>query len=128
MYKYWILAVLLFVGLSIAAPAKRSHAQAPPIAFGSVVTKTTIALTNTYISIAAKNGNRKGCLLQNVGTHTMFVYLDNTGGNTPPPDTTTSFQLAAGQTLNCNVGGGGVVSDEIWLTGTVNDIAILALQ
>ncbi len=105
-----------------------AHAQAPPYPHGTVVTKTTIAVTNTFISIAPKNGGRVGCLLQNLGTHTMYVYLDNTGGNTPPADTTTSFQIASGLTFNCNIGGGAVITDELWLTGTANDVAVLGLQ
>lgn len=122
-----ILAFAFFKMFDLVGPVP-AKAGDVPLARLTTQTKVTIAVTNTFISIAKLNQNRVGCTIQNNGTHTMFVFLDSTGGATPPSDTTTSFQLAAAASFNCNIGGGAVAGDEIWLTGTGADVAVLALQ
>ena len=47
---------------------------------------------------------------------------------TAPADTTTSFQLVNGQSLNCAIGGGGVATDAVQVTGTGTDIFVVSNQ
>ncbi len=85
-------------------------------------TKATVAVTNTYIQALASSATRKGCLIQNVGTHTMYVYF-----GAAPGDTTTSLQLAPNTAISC-AAGLIVLTDAVQLTGTAGDVAIVASQ
>lgn len=60
---------------------------------------------------------RKGCTIQNNGTHTMYV---TEGLGTASSTTSNSAQLAAGTSYNCQFGG-MVLSGEIDITGTIGD-------
>lgn len=111
-------------------------AQAPvvtkPYLAGTTNASTTITTTNTFQSIFAASSNpkaqggtgavRSSCTVQNNGTHTMYVYF----GPIASATTATSVQLAAAQSLNCNVGP-VVLSDQISITGTSGD-AFYAVQ
>lgn len=85
--------------------------------------KVTISVTNTFQTALAGSGSRSGCLIQNNGTHTMYVFF----GSTTPGDTSTSFQLGAGQSISC-LASGVVLTDPILITGTANDVAVVASQ
>lgn len=77
----------------------------------------TIAVSNTFQSIQASTAGRNGCLLQNNGTNPMWVFFGALGSATKGA----SFVLAAGASLTCAVGGLGVVTDQISITGTAGD-------
>lgn len=85
--------------------------------------KVTIAVTNTYQQALASSGTRKGCLLQNNGTNTAYVFF-----GTAPADTTTSFRLTAGQGIACAVGGLATLGTEINVTGTAGDVIVVSSQ
>lgn len=86
-----------------------------PLTASSTQTKVTITTANTYQQYLASNTARKGCTIQFItSAHTGFVFF-----GAAPADTTTSFQLSAGQSLNCNIGD-GVLTDAIQLTSSNN--------
>lgn len=87
--------------------------------------KVTIAVTNTFQVALANQGARNGCTIQNRGSNNMFLFW---GGSSAPADSTTSFVLLANQAINCSVGGDGVASDTVWITGTAGDVAIVSWQ
>lgn len=87
--------------------------------------KVTIAVTNTYQQAIASSASRVGCTIQYIAVAGTkgYVFL-----GAAPADTTTSFQLTNGQTLNCNIGGVAVAQDAIQVTATATDIFIVANQ
>ena len=88
-------------------------------------TKVTIASTNVFQAALAASATRKGCTVQYLTGGGFFGYVFL---GTSPADTTTSFELANGQTLNCNVGGLGVATDAVNVTGTTGDVFIVSSQ
>lgn len=103
-------------------------AQQPPYAATSTITSGVIAVTNTYQVLLPLQRGRLGCTIQNNGTNTMYIYLDNTGGAVAPSGIVTALKLVAGQTMNCAIGGVAVVSDQIWITGTAADTFVVTRQ
>jgi len=86
--------------------------------------KITIAVTNTYIQALAASTTRKGGTIQYIAVAGTKGYVFSSAA---PADTTTSFQLTNGQTLN--LGSMGVtLSDAVQVTGTATDIFIVASQ
>ena len=95
---------------------------------GAPVTTTqagsTIAVTNTFQQVLAPVyplGTppvlRQGCLVQNNGSHTMYVFF----GPIASATTAKSFQLTAGQGIGCATGSGAVLQDQVSITGTSGD-------
>jgi hypothetical protein len=81
----------------------------------STQTKVTITTAGTYQQYLAANTARKGCTIQFItASHTGYVFF-----GAAPADTTTSWQLGPGQSLNCNVGS-VVLTDAIQLTSSNN--------
>lgn len=129
MRNLW-LALCLSLGL---APAQGQPFTMPPPA-GIIVTapygkstvqvKVTIAVTSTFQTALAASSLRLGCLIQNNGTHTMYVFF----GTSTPADLTTSIQLAAGQAVQCSTATGGIATDLIQITGTSGDVAVVSSQ
>jgi hypothetical protein len=86
-----------------------------PLTATSTQTKVTITTGGTYQQYLASNTARKGCTIQFItAAHTGYVFF-----GAAPADTTTSFQLSPGQTLNCTVGN-DVLTDAIQLTSSNN--------
>lgn len=119
---------MLFIGVGSA------WAQAPVATTPSYVTTTgasgSISVTSTFQSVFAAVGApgigvtaRQGCAIQNTGSNTMYVYIGAIANATKA----TSFQLVPpatgvqGGSFNCATGGGGVVQDQISITGTASD-------
>lgn len=81
----------------------------------------SIAVTNTFQSIQVSTAGRQGCLIQNQSTtNAMYVYFGAIGGAT----TAKSFILdtSHGLAISCAVGGIGVVTDQVSITGTSGDL------
>lgn len=99
--------------------------QSGPIGKTTTQAKVTVSVTNTYQAALASSPTRVGCSLQ-------YVAVAGTKGyvffGTSPADTTTSFQLTNGQSINCAVGGVAVATDAINVTGTATDIFIVSAQ
>lgn len=89
----------------------------------SVNLSGTIAVTNTFQSIAVKSNYRQGGVIQNnaAGQHDMFVFIGPIANATKA----TSIWLAAGQSLNLNFFD-IAVGDQISITGTATE-SFLAL-
>lgn len=87
----------------------------------------SISVTNTFQSIQASTAGRNGCLIQNQSTtNAMWVYFGAIGGATKAK----SFILDNnhGLAISCSVGGLGVVTDQVSITGTSGDLYNANLQ
>jgi hypothetical protein len=81
---------------------------------------STITTTSTFQSIWPAQ-SRSSCLIQNNGTHTMYVFF----GPIASATTAHSYQLTTsatppGQSISCN-NGVTVIQDQISITGTTAD-------
>ncbi len=86
--------------------------------------KVTVAVTNTYQQALASSASRAGCTLQYIAVAGTkgYVFFGAT-----PADTTTSFQLTNGQSINCSLGE-GIATDAVQVTATGTDIFIVSNQ
>ena len=138
MMKVLRAAAMVFAMVSAATPPAQAQQviYANPVAATSLGgdASTTITTTNTfqrlwsaaagtYAPVAGTAGSRKGCSVQNNGTHNMYV---NEGTAMASATTSNTWLLAAGQIFNCNFGG-VVLTGEIDITGTSGD-AFVAKQ
>jgi len=105
-----IFAIALALALSVAS-ARAQQGTATTIANG------TIVITSTFQQILAGNGTRRGCTIQNQGSHVMYVYP----GVTTAATTAASLLLQPGQTFLCQATGSSVITDPISMTGTSGD-------
>lgn len=90
----------------------------------------TIAVTNTFQSVIAANTNTKGCLIQNNGSNTMWVYFGTIGTATKAKSFTlrppgTGIQ---GGSISCATGGGSILTDQVSITGTATEAFTAASQ
>ena len=118
---------LLIAGLLLGAFLLPAHAQflqaAPPTQFAAFTANGSF-----QVALAASNGGRYGCLIQNQGAHTMYVFIGSgsaTTGNSiqlPPPGTNTP------SVFNCGSPGGPVIQDEIQVQGTSSDAYLAVWQ
>ena len=105
---------------AVLLAASMAHAQTgQPVV--TTTTSGTIAITNTFQQLTAQVTTRRGCTLQNLGTHTMYVFFGSS------PSVGTAYQLAVGQTIMC-AAGSIVLSDAIQITGTAGDAFVLTSQ
>lgn len=80
---------------------------------GVTTTMATAAPTATmFSSILAASTTRKGCLVQNTGSTTGYVYFGATGSAT----TGNSFLLQPNSTVNCTTYAGSVLTDNVAAT------------
>lgn len=77
----------------------------------------TITTGGTFQSLQVATAGRKGCTVQNNGTHNMEVFFGPIGSAT----TSNSVVLSAGQSVYCAVGGVSVLTDQVSITGTTAD-------
>ena len=92
-----------------------AHAQSIPAL--STNLSGTITATGTFQLIQGQNNGRKGCLLQNNGTHNMEVFFGAIANAT----TSASAVITPGQAISCAINGNLVVQDAISITGTSGD-------
>jgi hypothetical protein len=132
-----LLAAVVLAGalLLLALPAS---AQQPvvtsPSRVASVNASGTIAVTNTFQQIFASAlllaQPRQGCLIQNGGASTMWVFFGPIASATKAA----SFQLVPpgvgvqGGAIGCATGGGGVLQDQVSITGTATEAFTAARQ
>jgi hypothetical protein len=102
-----------------------------PNARNSVNASGTISVTNTFQSVFAAATTapgsqvaRIGCFLQNNGTHTMYVYF----GPIASATIGASVVLQAGANVSCATSTGGVLADQVSITGTSGDAFFAAAQ
>lgn len=87
----------------------------------------TVTTTNTFQSIQTSTAGRKGCTIQNQSsTDPMWVFFGPIGSATKA----TAFQLDAthGEAISCAVGGLGVLTDQVSITGTSTDAYVANFQ
>lgn len=124
--------ILLFAGL-LAVPLMWSPAEAQqtvitqPQGVNTLNRSGTIAVTNTFQSIFAASTNTRGrtaCVVQNTGTNSMYVFF----GPIASATIAKSVKLAAGQSASCATGAGGVLKDQVSITGTATEAFYAAEQ
>lgn len=108
----------LLLGLFLALGFSFAYAQNPVVTNPSIRSavasaSTTIATTNTFQSVFAANNNRLGCLIQNNGTHNMYVNVVSLATAT----ISTSAIVVPGATAGCALYG-TVINGQISITGT----------
>ena|SRR5665213_405441 len=116
-----IRALLVILGLLIpslvSAQAVYPPVQTFPVPRSNLDNQSsTVASTGVFQQVWPANPNRLDCLIQNLGTHTEYVF----SGAVASATTGTSISLAAGQAYYCAFNGityQGVVS----MTGTTAD-------
>lgn len=99
-------------GVSVTATAVLAVAPVTTTQSGGTVTTH-----GTFQSALASSGARQGCTLQNTSADLEYVFFGATGSAT----TSNSYQLGAGQSLNCAVGGLAVATDNIAITSKTTD-------
>lgn len=111
-------------GLTQWLPCGTSGTGIGQITGTTTQTKVTVSVTNTYVNALAANANRKGCTIQYIAVAGAkgFVFF-----GAAPADTTTSFQLTNGQTINCGADG-VTLTDAVQVTGTGTDIFVVSSQ
>lgn len=120
-------ALILWLSIFALCFSSGAKAQTPVFTYpiGQSITNSSgsITLTNQFQSVFVSNSGRKACVIQNTGTHVMYVFFGAIGGAA----TSTSFPLfpatAAGYPggyVTCN-NSGVVVTDQVSITGTTGD-------
>lgn len=94
-----------------------------PAGATTTITNGTITLTGTFQSVLAASATRKGCTIQNQGTHVMYAYFGANGSAT----TAASLQVIPGQSIGC-ASGVIVATDNVSLTGTTADAFVVNAQ
>lgn len=124
-YRARLIAVL-GAGWFLFANTASGQGPSQPYRATTTEAKVTIAVTSTFQVALTANTARKGCTIQFIGGAgtSGFVFL----GSVTPADTSTSFKLTVGQSLNCAIGGIGLATDQILVTGTQNDVFVISSQ
>ena len=128
MLKYTLVSLAVLVVASPALAQQAVYTVPVPSSSLNGDASGTIAVTNTFQKVfGATQGNsagapgtastRKGCTVQNNGTHNMYV---NEGTPIGGATTSNTVLLPAGSALSC-AGGGTVLTGEIDITGTAGD-------
>lgn len=88
---------------------------------------STVAVTNTFQSIQVLTAGRNGCTIENQSTtNAMWVFFGAIGSATKG----SSFILdtSHGLAISCAVGGLGVLTDQVSITGTAADAYVANFQ
>lgn len=114
-----------FIQTDSAGNLKTSPGGSGSVGKTTTEAKVTVSVTNTFQQALASASGRAGCTLQYIAVAGTkgFVFF-----GASPSDTTSSFQLTNGQSINCAVGGQAVATDAIQVTGTATDIFIVSNQ
>lgn len=120
----WLFIVTL-AGLALfQQPIKQLAAQSYPfIQLTTLNASGSITSGGTYQQIFAAQG-RNGCVVQNNGSSTQYVYFGPIAGATHAR----SWILPAGASVNCNVFGPAVIADQVSIDGSTGDTFYAAQQ
>jgi hypothetical protein len=118
--------VLLCLALLALAVPSRADTVVHPGGRTSQPASGTITLGGTFQPLFPANPDRSGCIVQNTGTHVLYVFL----GPIASATLLNSIQVAAGDRFYCaNLGGIIVVTDAISITtSTTADPYVAFLQ
>ncbi len=130
MRKSWLAAALL--GLSCVGLRAQAPVVTQPQGVTSFDASSTIATTDTFQlvwDVPAQGRKRMGCLVLNNSTHRQWVYF----GTTPTKGTSVPMEPATvdnglGGYVSCSAGGGVVLQDQVWITGTTGDSYVAKQQ
>lgn len=120
--KKLVLALIIALAPGLALAQGQQVITTPSMAV-SVDASSTITTTDTFQSLQgliSSPNRRLGCLIQNNGTHSMYVF----NGAIASADKAKSFTIippatgVQGGSFNCATAGGGVLQDQISITGT----------
>lgn len=84
---------------------------------------STISVSNTFQSVQVST-SRHGCTIQANGADPLWVYFGAIGSATKA----SAIALTVGQSVSCAVGGTGVATDQISVTGTASDTFYASVQ
>lgn len=122
-----IIGLTLFLGMLLLGIMGLAKAQTPvttyPLGQTSTNGSSTIASTNTFQSIFAANATRRACVVQNTGTHVMYVFFGALASATIShsfPLYPASQAAYPGGFVTCNISG-VVATDQVSITGTAGD-------
>ncbi len=111
-------------GVGIPRVTVSSDSSILPSPATTTTTNSTIATGNTFQTALAASGTRKGCLIQNTSSETMYFYFGTLGSAT----LSNSIQIISGQSISCN-SGGVVLTDAVNVTGpTTGNTYVLISQ
>lgn len=116
---------LLVIGLfSIFLVSSRAQATTSYPIYQLTTTTNSGSITSggTYQQIWA-SGGRNGCLIQNNGSFTQWVYFGAIANATHA----NSYAIQPGQGISCNIPG-GVLTDQVSIDGTTADTFAATLQ
>lgn len=123
----------VLLGLCLLAFSSRADAQSgqtvtlQPVPLTAVNASGAVASTNTFQSVfaaagpAASTALRYGCLLINTSTAVQYVFFGPIASATTPKSIPLNPASSAGQAggqASCPIQSGGVVQDQISITGT----------
>lgn len=127
-----IFRALLLASMVGTGPAA---AQQIPLPVTSQNLSSSITSTNTFQVVFANQPSltrRNGCAIQNNGSNTMYVYVHQGASGTATKNS--SYQLAPpgtgtqGGVFICATGAGGIIQDQIDITGTSGDTFAATIQ
>lgn len=120
--------LMLFVQAAWAQNASPVQTQPAPATTSGGNVSSTITSTNTFqqvfgavgpsVSGAGVSPGRKGCTLQNNGTHNMWV---TEGLSVAAATEATAVELSPGQSYQCETSAGIALQGQINITGTSGD-------
>lgn len=95
-----------------------------PVTVPSTNLSGTVASTGVFQSIQVANTSRNGCLIVNTSSAEEWVFFGPIASATEA----TAVPLYADQSVNCSTGSGGVLSDQVSITGTATSTFIANFQ
>ena len=95
-----------------------------PAAVTSTNLSGTVASSNVFQSIQVATATRNGCLIVNSAATEQWVFFGPIGSATEA----TSVPLQPGQYVSCATGSGGVLTDQVSITGTASAAFVANFQ
>lgn len=118
-------AILIATGLCLLSVATVEAQQAVvtvPLVTTTTASSGTITTGDAFQSVLAASSSRRGCILQNTSSHTMYVFAGPNANAT----TGKSLQLAPGAIFYCPTYSGTVGGDNISVTtSTAGDTYVI---
>lgn len=129
-------ALLAGYGALRAAPVGPGDINPPPFGVTSAAPVfSTILLTGSFQVLFPYTPNvmRNGCLYQNTGNNTQYLFQHTNGTDTTASQAGSWIMIPPGNGIapgafNCSTGAGGVIQDQIDVAGTPGDTFTARIQ
>lgn len=122
---------LLLALVLLTSPAwGQSAVTTYPVGVATTNASSSITLTGTYQQVFAQNSNRRNCVIQNTGTHAMWVFFGAIASATQATSWPLFPASAAGSPggfVSC-ANSGVVATDQVSITGTTADTFTASFQ